>query len=124
MSYTLTVECRFAASHILPGCPPCDTLHGHTWTVRASWAFTQLDAAGMGMNFRALKEALRSEIHARYDHTHLNDTGPFDEIAPTAENLARAFYLQLKHGLDTGDHGRLEKVEVWESPEACAAYGE
>jgi 6-pyruvoyl-tetrahydropterin synthase len=48
-------------------------LHGHTWTVRAFWSFDALDENGMGANFRDLKQVLRTEVHDRYDHRHLND---------------------------------------------------
>lgn len=99
-------------------------MHGHTWTVRATWAFSQLDNSGMGMNFRELRSSLQTHIHAKYDHTHLNDVAPFNELQPTAENLARAFFDLLKQNVDSGGRGRLEKVEVWEGPEACAAWSE
>ena len=122
--FTLSVECRLASSHILPGCPPCDRLHGHTWTVRAFWTFTGLDEQGMGANFRDLKQILRSEVHERYDHRHLNDIAPFDSVPPTAENLAREVFRMLTERVIAGVHGGLTRVEVWEGPEACAAYEE
>ena len=120
--FTLSVECRLAASHVLPGCPPCDRPHGHTWTVRAFWAFGQVDEAGMGMNFRTLRQGLRELVHDRFDHRHLNDIEPFDEIVPTAENLAREVYRILREQFDAGSHGKLVRVEVWEGPESCVAY--
>lgn len=122
--FSLSVECRMAASHVLPGCPPCDRLHGHTWTVRAHWAFYELDEHGMGVNFRALKMLLEKEIRERYDHRHLNDIPPFDRTPPTAENLAREAFRVLTDGFDPGPSGRLARVEVWEGPESCAAYEE
>jgi len=123
-TFTLSVQCRLASSHILPGCPPCDRLHGHTWTVRAFWVFDGLDAHGMGANFRDLKDVLRREVHDRFDHRHLNDTAPFDRVPPTAENLAREVFALLGERFRPGPHGRLKRVEVWEGPEACAAYEE
>jgi 6-pyruvoyltetrahydropterin/6-carboxytetrahydropterin synthase len=123
-TFTLSVECRLAASHVLPGCPPCDRMHGHTWTVRAHWAFADLDEHGMGMNFSDLKDALREHVHARYDHRHLNDLPPFAKTPPSAENLAREIFRLLTAGFDAGPRGRLTRVEVWEGPESCAAYEE
>ena len=122
--YTLSVECRLACSHVLPGCPPCDRLHGHTWTIRAYWIFTGLDEMGMGMNFRTLKGRLRELVHERFDHRHLNDIAPFDKIPPTTEHLAREVYTILREGVETGASGALARVEVWEGPESCAAYEE
>ena len=78
----------------------------------------------MGANFRDLKQALRSEVHDHYDHRHLNDIAPFDHVPPTAENLAREVFRILKERFSPGRNGRLMRVEVWEGPEACAAYEE
>ncbi len=122
--FTLSVECKISASHVLPGCPPCDRMHGHTWTVRAHWDFTALDASGMGVNFHDLKGALRLQVRDRFDHRHLNDIPPFDDIPATAENLAKEVFGLLSASFDAGDAGRLARVEVWEGPESCAAYRE
>lgn len=123
-TFTLSVQCRLASSHVLPGCPPCDRLHGHTWTVRAFWEFSGLDEHGMGTNFRELKAVLGREVHDRFDHRHLNDIAPFDTVPPTAENLAREVFAILREHRAAGPRGRLARVEVWEGPEACAAYAE
>jgi 6-pyruvoyltetrahydropterin/6-carboxytetrahydropterin synthase len=123
-TFTLSVQCRLASSHVLPDCPPCDRLHGHTWTVRAFWEFFSLDEHGMGANFRDLKAALREHVHDRFDHRHLNDVAPFDAVLPTAENLAREVYGILRTATPVGTRGRLARVEVWEGPEACASYAE
>ncbi|NIM20691.1 MAG: 6-carboxytetrahydropterin synthase QueD [Candidatus Latescibacteria bacterium] len=120
--YVLSVEGYFSASHTLPDCPPCDRLHGHTWKVRASWAFTELDDQGMGKNFVVLKEALSTHILETYDHGHLNDLEPFDRTSPTAENLAREFFFILKKNFDPGTSGSMERVEVWEGSGSCAAF--
>lgn len=88
------------------------------------WAFSSLDEHGMGTNFRDLKQILRSEVHDRYDHRHLNDIPPFDRVPPTAENLARQVFLHLNERFSLAPRGRLLRVEVWEGPEACAAYQE
>jgi 6-pyruvoyltetrahydropterin/6-carboxytetrahydropterin synthase len=97
-------------------------LHGHTWTVRAHWEFSDLDGFGMGANFRLLKEALQTHVRDRYDHGHLNDIAPFDDIPPTAENLARQVFRVLESSFDPGPGGRLARVEIWEGPESCASY--
>ena len=99
-------------------------MHGHTWTVRAFWEFASLDEHGMGANFRDLKDTLRREVHDRFDHRHLNDIAPFDRVPPTAENLAREVFTLLREKHHPGPRGTLARVEVWEGPEACAAYAE
>jgi hypothetical protein len=92
--------------------------------VRAFWSFSSLDEHGMGVNFRDLKDVLRREVHDRYDPRHLNDIAPFDRVPPTAdESCARG--IRCAAGASTpGPRGRLVRVEVWEGPEACAAYEE
>jgi len=120
--FTLSVQCVLAASHVLPDCPPCDRLHGHTWTVRAYWVFEELVGHDMGANFRDLRGALAEHVHERFDHRHLNDVPPFDTVPPTAENLARAAFGLLRDAVNTGGRGVLDRVEVWEGPESCVAY--
>jgi 6-pyruvoyltetrahydropterin/6-carboxytetrahydropterin synthase len=123
-TYTLSVEKKLSVSHILADCSPCDRLHGHTWRVRAEWVFSGLDGAGMGVDFRVLKDVLGQEVGERFDHQHLNDVSPFDKLQPTAENFAKEIYSLLRRSFDPGPAGRLKRVEVWEGPEAFAAYEE
>ncbi len=122
--FILSVEGHFSASHTLPGCPPCDKLHGHTWKVRATWVFTDLDDKGMGANFSVLEDALSTHILEVYDHGHLNELEPFDHVDPTAENLAKTFFCILKDRFEPGPSGSIHRVEVWEDPGNCAAYEE
>jgi len=97
-------------------------MHGHTWRLRATWAFQRLDESGMGANFSTLKSALEKRIVRAFDHRHLNDLPPFESVVPTAENLARECYRLLSPATPEG--GRLERVEVWEGPENCVIYEE
>lgn len=120
--YRLRVECRFSASHVLPGCPPCDRLHGHSWRLRGTWMFLALDETGMGANFALLRQLLEERIVRVYDHRHLNDVPPFDAVAPTAENLAREFYRMLKGHPRVG--GNLRTIELWEGSENSVVYEE
>jgi 6-pyruvoyltetrahydropterin/6-carboxytetrahydropterin synthase len=64
---------------------------------------------------------LLKPLLARYDHVLLNDIPPFDKINPSAENIARTIYGELKPKI-TG--AKLESVTVWESPESSAEYKE
>ena len=120
--YSLSVSGHFSAAHTLADCPPCDRLHGHTWKVQATWIFSDLDNKGMGENFSVLKGALKSLILDRYDHAHLNELEPFTQADPTAENLAKAFFLILREQFDPGPSGTIQRVEVWEGENSCAAY--
>jgi 6-pyruvoyltetrahydropterin/6-carboxytetrahydropterin synthase len=120
--YSLSVSGRFSAAHTLPACPPCDRLHGHTWRVRATWIFTDLDAKGMGENFSVLKSALKSFILDLCDHAYLNELEPFARTEPTAENLAKVFFFILKDRFNPGPSGSIQRVEVWEGEDSSAAF--
>jgi 6-pyruvoyltetrahydropterin/6-carboxytetrahydropterin synthase len=78
----------------------------------------------MGTNFHVLKAALKEFVHERFDHRHLNDLPPFDDVPPTTENLAKETFRILKNSFEAGASGKLAKVEVWEGPESCVAYEE
>jgi len=123
MVYTLKVNGRFAASHVLPGHRgACARLHGHTWTVTAVVGGGILDGNGMLMDFQDLKGAL-ARVLEPLDHRHLNDLPAFaGERPPTAENLARHIFRELSALLPPGV--ALTVVEVGESPDSFASFRE
>ena len=61
---------------------PCRHLHGHNWHVVVCCRARELDASGMVVDFKRIKEA----VHGALDHRNLNDVLPCN---PTAENIAR-----------------------------------
>ena len=118
--YELTIKSHFDAAHALRGYPgECRNLHGHTWDIEVTVAATQLDEIGIVYDFKLLKDDLNAVLDA-YDHAYLNDIPPFDELSPTAENLARVIYERLAESIDA----RVSVVEVvvWESPIAKLTY--
>jgi 6-pyruvoyl-tetrahydropterin synthase len=72
----------------------------------------ELDRTGIGYDFVEIKKALAAVLP---DHTLLNDVFPF---VPSAENLARHFYGELKRSFP------VRAVTVWESEDAAASYSE
>lgn len=118
--YELTVKGHFDAAHALYGYPgECRNLHGHTWDVEVTVAAEQLDDIGIVYDFALLKKDLAAVLDA-YDHVYINEVAPFDEISPTAENLARVICEQLQEKVDP--RVRVVEVVVWESPIAKLAY--
>src|SRR5512133_1515216 len=110
--YELTVKSHFDAAHALRDYPgECRKLHGHTWDVEVTVGGTQLDAIGIVYDFKALKADLNGVL-ADYDHEFINDVPPFDELTPTAENLARVIYERLAETVDP--RVRVVEVAVWE----------
>jgi 6-pyruvoyltetrahydropterin/6-carboxytetrahydropterin synthase len=121
--YLLKVSTSFAAAHSLRDYPgDCSRLHGHNWKVDVEVEATTLNSLGMGVDFKAIKQAAR-ELAATLDHRNLNDLSPFDRINPTAENIAAFFYHGLSEVLNT-DTVRVVAVMLWETDSAGVRYSE
>jgi len=113
MSWILRVKDKFQAAHFLKDYKgKCERIHGHTFTVEVQVEAHSLDKTGIAVDFTKIKEKL-SEILP--DHTHLNEVYDFN---PSAENLSRYFYTELKKFFP------VKAVTVWESEDASATYSE
>lgn len=118
--YEVAVEQHFDAAHFLRNYHgKCEALHGHRYRVIARVKAPKLDESGMVYDFTELKQLL-AESSRRLDHILLNEIKPFDNINPSAENIARTVFDELKPKLAAGVN--LLAVEVWESPESQAIY--
>lgn len=121
--YLLKVSTAFAAAHSLRDYPgDCSRLHGHNWKVDVEVESSALNELGMGIDFKAIKQAAR-DLAAALDHCNLNDISPFDKINPTAENIAAFFYHGLSEVLNT-DKVRVAAVTLWETDSAGVRYSE
>ena len=121
--YTLKVVTDFAAAHALRGYRgECSQLHGHNWKVEVEVVASSLDEVGMGIDFKTIKSMAKEALN-RLDHRHLNEVAPFDDINPTAENIAAYLYRQLSNGLN-GPRTRVGAVTLWETERACVRYTE
>jgi 6-pyruvoyltetrahydropterin/6-carboxytetrahydropterin synthase len=113
MSWTLKVRDRFSAAHFLREYKgKCEKIHGHTFQVEVEISVSALDATGLGIDFALIKANLAEILP---DHTLLNEVYSFN---PSAENLARRFFEDLK------PHFPVRAVTVWESEDASATYAE
>ncbi len=121
--YTLKILTDFASAHTLRDYPgACARMHGHNWKVEVEVAASDLDAMGMGVDFRVIKQAAR-DIAERLDHRYLNDLEPFTRVNPTAENIAAYFHQELSAQLNN-DRIRVHAVTLWETERACVRYVE
>ena len=121
--YTMKVVTDFSAAHALRGYEgPCARLHGHNWKVEVEVEARELDEIGMGLDFKAIKDAAR-EVTGRLDHRNLNELEPFDRLNPTAEHIAAHIYRELARRLDDG-RVRVRAVTIWETERACVRYCE
>ncbi len=120
MSYELLVTMDFGAAHSLRQYKgKCERLHGHNWHIDVCLAADVLNPDGMVMDFVEAKALIR-EILSSYDHYHLNEVPPFDQINPTSENLARVLSERLQPGLPPGV--RVVRVTAWESDNCGATF--
>jgi 6-pyruvoyltetrahydropterin/6-carboxytetrahydropterin synthase len=117
--FELMVEDNFHAAHALRGYEgPCENLHGHTWKAQVFLQGEKLNKIGLLEDFRILKNTLK-EILAEFDHTLLNDLKAFQVDNPSSENLAKIIFIKMRKKTEL-----VNKVLVWESPTASAAYWE
>lgn len=111
----------FSASHQLRGYKgKCERLHGHNWRVRVHVAAKALDPAGMVMDFHELDRVMIAAIEP-LEHQHLNDVAPFDEINPSAENIAELIGQSVAKQLDD-PRVFLKCCDVWENDLSRARY--
>lgn len=121
--YKMKIVTDFAAAHLLRDYPgKCNRLHGHNWKVEVVVTATVLDRIGMGMDFHDIKVATNRLI-GELDHRNLNDIAPFDEINPTAENIAAFIYKGLSNDIND-ERVRVSSVTLWETERACVMYTE
>ncbi len=124
--YLVRVSTEFAAAHVLRGyAGACERVHGHTWKVEVEVVAAELDALGMGIDTLELRRALGG-ITDELDHRMLNEVPPFDEVNPTAENVASFVYGRLARTLQAA-HGarvRLRAVTVREDDKSSVTFSE
>jgi len=121
--YELFIEAWFSAAHRLDGYPgDCANLHGHNWKVAVHVACRELDALGMGIDFRDLKIIVAAVVD-ELDHGILNDHPAFKTQNPTAENIARHIYREVA-ARRPGARVALTAVAVTESPGVGVIYRE
>ena len=120
--FEVTVEQTFAAGHALRNYHgKCENVHGHNYRVRITVEGDQLDATGLLVDFLELNELIGGAV--KYlDHRFMNDLPPFDELNPSAENIAKYFFERVSAGLKSDVGAQISAVEVWETDTSSAVY--
>ncbi len=87
--------------------------HGHNYSVIVGVTGTVDPETGYVIDMKVLKELIRTHVEEPFDHRNLNlDTQEFEELNPTAENMAVVIWKKLRLGIDA----ELElKVTVYET---------
>lgn len=118
MAFEIQIVRHFSAAHQLRlynG--SLEPLHGHNWVVRVTVARAELDRIGVVMDFHKL-ERIVDKIIGPMDNRHLNELPAFDDLNPSAENVA----LHVARNLALPASVKLLTVQVWETPENSAIY--
>ena len=121
--YDVTVKTGFAAAHQLrlyDG--KYENLHGHNWTAQVTVEADELDPIGVGIDFVKLKDMVE-KVLSQLDYHNINEIPPFDEQNPSAENIARGLFLELKAQINTAAT-RMKRVEICEMEGCGASYFE
>jgi 6-pyruvoyltetrahydropterin/6-carboxytetrahydropterin synthase len=124
--YEVTVEAGFSSGHYLRNYHGrCENPHGHNYKVRVTLSGAELDATGLLLDFKMLKQVMRPVID-RIDHRMLNELEPFTTLNPSAENIARYFYQQTNEQLAGMTEGRVRVKDctIWETDTTSATYFE
>ncbi len=121
--FVLKIVTDFAAAHSLRDYPgDCSRLHGHNWQVEVLVASEVLDSIGMAIDFRDIKKQTKAVVK-KLDHQYLNDVKPFDQLNPTAENIAKYFFDEVGQLINNRDV-RVKEVTIWETLRASVTYSE
>lgn len=121
-AYELEINHSFSAAHSISIAGNPEPLHGHDWNITAVLTGDVLDEDGLLVDFHTVHNAL-IEICDRFHNDTLNDVPPFDEVNPTAENVAEHIAAELGGKLeDIAEHAAVASVRVTESPGCAAIY--
>jgi 6-pyruvoyltetrahydropterin/6-carboxytetrahydropterin synthase len=119
--FEVSVDHSFAAGHALRNYKgACENVHGHNYKVRVTIGGSQLDSTGLLVDFLDMRAAIKAVVD-RLDHRFLNDLSPFDQINPSAENLAKYFYDEITPKLSSV-RLQIQAVTIWETDLTSATY--
>lgn len=125
--FEVNIETHFCAAHALREYKGAtEPTHGHNFHVTVTVAGSEVDRAGMLIDFLELKPIVDEEV-GRLHYCFLNENVPEFRVgegglSPSAENIARVLYQRIQKRLPVGV--KLARVQVSESPGCSASYWE
>ncbi len=121
--FEVTVEQTFAAGHALRNYHgKSEDVHGHNYRVRVTVEGEQLDSTGLLVDFLEVNRLISGAV-GYLDHRFINDLPPFDEINPSAENIAKYFYDQdQRRDCSNEVPVHISAIQVWETDTSSAVY--
>ena len=119
--YEVKILTEFSAAHQLREFHgDCENLHGHNWKIEICVRGEQLDKTGLLVDFRIVKNHTKS-ILSNIDHTFLNDFGPFKDLNPSSELIAKYLFDELSKLINSSSLN-VSRVSAWESDRSRASY--
>ena len=94
--------------------------HGHNYDLIVKLVGEVDEQTGYVFDLKILNDIIKDEIIERFDHKNLNlDTVEFQNLNPTAENIARVIYELLRSKIETKYD--LE-ITLYETPRNYVVY--
>ena len=96
--FELKIVTHFAAAHQLKMvAEKCENLHGHNWKIEVYLKGSQLNSAGILIDFGEIKKEVAG-IMSHLDHKFLNDIEPFKNKYPSLLGKYRLLYRHPASG--------------------------
>jgi 6-pyruvoyltetrahydropterin/6-carboxytetrahydropterin synthase len=111
MIYKVLVNSSFYASHYvrLPN-GEWEEPHSHNYKVEVCISSEELDENGMVIDF-TLVDSYLEKIKEKLNNTILNENPLFDEVIPTAENIAKVIFTHISESIKKEKLANSPKVE-------------
>jgi 6-pyruvoyltetrahydropterin/6-carboxytetrahydropterin synthase len=123
--FEVHVTTMFPAAHALRNYyGKTEPIHGHNWRAKITISGPRVDSMGLLIDFVPLQKEM-GRIIGRLDHQFLNEVTPFDEINPSAENIAFYLWEQFSASVPAMQpefQVTVSRVEVWETDNCSSVY--
>jgi 6-pyruvoyltetrahydropterin/6-carboxytetrahydropterin synthase len=133
----VTRRYQFAAAHVLrqPSLSDADNEriygkcanrsgHGHNYGLEVTVTGPVDPDTGQIIDPDRLDEVVRQRVLERFDHSMLNEDPLFQEVVPTAENIARCVHGRLEGAFTGPEEVRLLQVRIVETGRNHFDHGE
>lgn len=117
--YEMGVDVFFNGRHQVEVSGVRGPAHMHSWRVQAILEGEPLDEAGLVVGTDEVRDIIARFV-ARYNEKLLNKVPPFDEVMPTASNIARVIYEHT--AMELAGRVVLKAIRLWESPTSYVEY--
>ena len=120
MTYAISVQTTFTATHLLILAGEPERPHRHKWRVEAIVAADELDADGVVIDFHILQGLLTNVVTSLAAAESINDLPGFAFRNPSTEHVAQYIHQQL--ALKLPPSVLLVEIRLWETPTCHAIY--